>query len=53
MMSVGLDSRVVGHPARLAGLERFLDHVAAHADVWVCGRLDITRHWLTANPPGR
>ncbi len=50
MMSVGLHSRVVGHAARVAGLERFLAHVAAHPDVWVCRRQDIARHWLAARP---
>jgi peptidoglycan/xylan/chitin deacetylase (PgdA/CDA1 family) len=45
-MSVGLHLRLIGHPARAAGLARFLDHVRAHADVWVCRRLDIARHWI-------
>jgi peptidoglycan/xylan/chitin deacetylase (PgdA/CDA1 family) len=46
MMSVGLHMRIAGHPARAAGLARFLDHVAAHSDVWVTRRLDIARHWI-------
>lgn len=45
MMSVGLHLRVVGHPGRAAGLERFLDHVKQHEDVWVCRRADLARHW--------
>lgn len=45
MMSVGLHPRLVGHPARAGGLERFLDHVATHPDVWVCRRADIATHW--------
>jgi len=45
MMSVGLHLRVAGHPGRAAGLERFLDHVAQHEDVWVTRRADIARHW--------
>ena len=28
MMSVGLHMRLIGHPARAAGLERLLDYVA-------------------------
>ncbi|SHG00634.1 Peptidoglycan/xylan/chitin deacetylase, PgdA/CDA1 family [Kaistia soli DSM 19436] len=47
MMSVGLHSRIIGHAARISGLERFLDHVARHDDVWICRREDIARHWLT------
>jgi allantoinase len=45
MMSVGLHSRMIGHPARIAGLDRFLDHIASHKDVWVCERVEIARHW--------
>jgi allantoinase len=46
MMSIGLHARMIGHPARIAGLARFLDHVIRHKDnVWVCERIDIARHW--------
>lgn len=45
MMSVGLHMRLVGHPARAAGLQRFLDHVMRHEDVWVTRRIDIAKHW--------
>jgi putative urate catabolism protein len=51
MMSVGLHLRLVGHPSRAAGLERFLDHVQRHPDVWVCRRLDLARHWIAHHPP--
>ncbi len=51
MMSVGLHMRIVGHPGRAAGLERFLDHVAGHRDVWICRRIDIARHWHQHHPP--
>lgn len=54
MMSVGLHMRVVGHPARAAGLHRFLDHVARRPGVWITRRLDIARHWIATHPyPGR
>lgn len=51
MMSVGLHLRLVGHPGRALGLEKFLDHVARHDDVWICRRSDIARHWLEKHPP--
>jgi allantoinase len=51
MMSVGLHMRITGHPARAAGLARFLDHVVRHEDVWVCRRLDIARHWHEHHRP--
>lgn len=50
MMSVGLHCRLVGRPGRTAALARFLDHVSAHDDVWVCRRLDIARHWHEHHP---
>ena len=46
MMSVGLHNRIVGHPGRASGLERFLDYVLALPDVWVCRRVEIARHWM-------
>lgn len=50
MMSVGLHPRVIGHPGRVMGLVRFLDHVAAKPRVWVCRRADIARHWKNIHP---
>jgi peptidoglycan/xylan/chitin deacetylase (PgdA/CDA1 family) len=50
MMSVGLHMRLSGHPSRAVGLERFLDHVMAHQDVWLCRREEIARHWLVHHP---
>jgi allantoinase len=48
MMSVGLHPRISGHPARAAGVARFLDHVAARDRVWVCRRAEIAEHWIAA-----
>jgi peptidoglycan/xylan/chitin deacetylase (PgdA/CDA1 family) len=50
MMSVGLHMRLIGHPARAAGLERLLDHVARTKDAWAARRLDIARHWAATHP---
>jgi peptidoglycan/xylan/chitin deacetylase (PgdA/CDA1 family) len=50
MMSVGLHQRLIGHPGRIAGLWRFLDHVQKHSGVWVTGRLDIAKHWIATHP---
>ena len=50
MMSVGLHMRMIGHPARAAGLARFLDYVQMHAGVWVTRRIDIARHWMEHHP---
>lgn len=53
MMSVGLHMRLIGHPARAAGLARLLDHIAGHDRVWVTGRSAIARHWAAMHPyPG-
>ncbi len=50
MMSVGLHPRVVGHPGRIAGLERFVDHIQGRDGVWIARRADIADHWRTAMP---
>jgi allantoinase len=50
MMSIGMHSRLLGRPGRFKGLQRFLDHVQAHSDVWVCRRIDIARHWKATHP---
>ena len=50
MMSVGLHCRLAGRPGRTAALQRFLDHIESHDDVWVARRIDIARHWAEQNP---
>ena len=45
MMSVGLHCRISGRPGRAPALDRFLQHVSAHDDVWVTTRAAIARHW--------
>ncbi len=50
MLSIGLHMRLIGHPARAAGLERLLDHVGRLGAVWVTRRLDIARHWACTHP---
>lgn len=47
MMTVGLHCRIIGRPGRFLALQRFLDHIAGHDQVWVCRRSDIARHWHT------
>ena len=51
MMSVGMHMRLLGHPARAAGLQRFLDYVAGRSGVWITRRLDIAQHWHELHPP--
>ncbi len=50
MMSVGLHCRIIGKPGRAASLERFLDYVQQHNDVWICRRVEIARHWHEKHP---
>ena len=51
LLNIGLHCRIVGRPARLRGLQLFLDHVARHDKVWVCRRADIARHWHEHHRP--
>ena len=50
MMSVGLHCRLVGRPGRMRALQRFLDYVQQHEQVWICRRIDIARHWIDRHP---
>lgn len=45
MLSVGLHTRIIGRPARIGGLEAFLDHAKATGDVWFATRAEIARYW--------
>jgi peptidoglycan/xylan/chitin deacetylase (PgdA/CDA1 family) len=54
MMSVGLHMRLIGHPARAAGLLRLLDYMMARPGVWITRRVDIARHFAGVHPyPGQ
>ncbi len=45
MLSIGLHLRIIGRPARIGGLERLLDHMAATPGVWFARRDAIAHHW--------
>jgi allantoinase len=47
MMSVGIHPRLIGRPGRIAGLERFLEHVQKTGNTWIARRMDIAHHWRT------
>lgn len=51
MLSIGLHCRLIGRPGRIASLEKFIDYVNNHADVWLCRRIDIARHWYKHHQP--
>jgi OHCU decarboxylase len=51
MLSIGLHCRLAGRPGRAAGLQRALDHMAAHDGVWFATRLQIAEHWAATHPP--
>ncbi|WP_226648238.1 polysaccharide deacetylase family protein [Microbulbifer variabilis] len=51
MLTVGLHSRISGHPARAMALLRFLDYIQGFEKVWICRRADIARHWISQYPP--
>ena len=45
MMSIGMHCRLLGRPGRITALQRFLDHIQRHDQVWVARRIDIAHHW--------
>jgi peptidoglycan/xylan/chitin deacetylase (PgdA/CDA1 family) len=50
IMSFGLHLRIIGRPGRIGALEKFMQHVAAHKDVWVTSRLAMARRFAELNP---
>jgi len=50
MLSIGMHCRLLGRPARLAALARFLDYVQGHEKVWCARRVDIAKHWHATHP---
>jgi len=53
MMSIGLHNRLIGRPGKLAGLIRFLDHVAAKGGAWFATRSEIAEFWAANHPHQR
>jgi OHCU decarboxylase len=53
MFSIGLHCRLIGRPGKIAGLVRFLDHVAAKGGAWFATRSDIAAHWRAHHPHSR
>jgi peptidoglycan/xylan/chitin deacetylase (PgdA/CDA1 family) len=53
LMSVGVHLRIIGRPGRAAAFERFLQHVASKAGVWVASRLQIAEHFARSQPYGQ
>jgi allantoinase len=51
LMTIGLHARLVGRPGRFGALERFVDYVASHDDVWLCRGIDVAEHWRATFPP--
>ena len=50
IMSLGVHLRIIGRPGRIGALAKFMQHVAAHKDVWVTSRLAIARRFAELNP---
>ena len=50
MLSIGLHCRIIGRPARLASLAKFLDYISGFEDVWVARRVDIAEAWARQFP---
>jgi putative urate catabolism protein len=50
MLSIGLHCRLIGRPARIKALQRFIDYVLSHQRVWLCTREAIAEHWLATYP---
>ncbi|MPW45471.1 allantoinase PuuE [Acinetobacter guerrae] len=50
MLSIGMHCRLLGRPGRFKALQRFLDYIQSHDQVWICRRNDIAAHWYQHHP---
>ena len=50
MLSIGLHCRIIGRPARMMALQRFIEYVQQHDRVWCCTREAIAEHWKAHFP---
>ena len=50
MMCIGLHLRVIGRPGRIGYLEKFIQHVQTHSQVWIATRKDMASYFRTMNP---
>ncbi|KZV63513.1 carbohydrate esterase family 4 protein [Peniophora sp. CONT] len=50
MFSIGLHCRIVGRPARIAGLRKFLEYAKSKEGVWFATREEIADHWAARFP---
>jgi allantoinase len=51
MLSIGMHCRLLGRPARIASLKRFIEYVQQHEKVWIARRIDIANHWHQHHKP--
>ncbi|HXW20079.1 MAG TPA: polysaccharide deacetylase family protein [Roseiarcus sp.] len=51
LMSIALHDRLIGRPARAAGLIKFLDYATKRDRVWFCTGREIAEHWRGRHPP--
>ena len=51
MLSIGMHCRLLGRPGRFRALQRILDYIQSHSQVWICRRIDIANHWYKNHPP--
>jgi len=45
MLTISLHCRIIGRPARMEPLRRFIQYVMKHESVWFCRREDIAWYW--------
>jgi peptidoglycan/xylan/chitin deacetylase (PgdA/CDA1 family) len=50
MMSLALHDRIIGRPARVTGLVKFLDHLTSRDKVWIATGREIAEHWRRVHP---
>ncbi|ETO94149.1 polysaccharide deacetylase family protein [Legionella oakridgensis] len=49
LMTIGLHSRISGHPGRCMAIKHFIEFIKTFSNVWIARRIDIAHHWLSQN----
>ena len=45
MMSIGMHARILGRPARIMAMRKFLEYISTFDNVWLSSRREIADHW--------
>ena len=51
ILNIGLHCRLAGRPGRCTAIQKFIDYVQKHENVWFAKRIEIANFWKQSFPP--